>query len=227
MLEFKNVNKNFGSIKALNDASFQIDEGEFIFVTGPSGAGKTTLLRLLIREYLPSSGEIIFEDQEIHNLKKKDIPKLRQNIGSVFQDFKLLPERTVKENIEVALAVKNITRDEWSDRVEHVLELVGLTERAGLFPSQISGGELQRTALARALVINPKLIFADEPTGNLDWKTAESIVELLSKINDEGKTVIVTTHNREIVDKLGKRVIELEGGAIKRDTGKIKANKKG
>lgn len=220
MLKFSNVSKQFGNIQALDDVSFEIDPGEFVFITGPSGAGKTTLLRLLIREFLPTSGEIVFDEFEVHNLKNKHIPSLRQNIGSVFQDFRLLPERTVKENTEVALAVKKVARDEWDDRVNHVLKLVGLAARANLFPSQLSGGEEQRAALARALIINPKLIFADEPTGNLDWKTAGEIAELLAKINEEGKTVIVTTHNRDIVKNLGKRVIEIDKGKVSGDTGK-------
>jgi cell division transport system ATP-binding protein len=147
-------------------------------------------------------------------LRAKDIPHLRQQLGIVFQDFKLLPTRTVAENVELALAVKKVDKKEWKDRVAHVLALVGLSDRATLFPSQLSGGELQRAAIARALVINPSLIFADEPTGNLDWETADGIMKLLVKINEEGKTVIVTTHNMEIIDKLKKRVIALSNGKL-------------
>lgn len=218
MLKFIAVNKNFGDIVALEDINFRIDEGEFVFLTGPSGAGKTTLLKLLIREYKPSSGEIYYGDWQIHNLKKKEVPHLRQSIGSVFQDFHMLDQRTVRENVEVALAVKNVPRNEWEDRVEHVLKLVGLENRIDLFPLQLSGGELQRAVIARALVVNPDLIFADEPTGNLDWKTTEQIMELFEKINNEGKTIIVTTHNEKVVDKMKKRVIELNNGKLSHDS---------
>ncbi len=219
MLEFKKVSKNFGTIPALEDVSFKIDDGEFVFITGRSGAGKTTILRLIIRATRPSSGEIYLNDEELGAMKNKNVPKLRQRIGAVFQDFKLLPSKTVKENAEVALAIKGVKEKEWNDRIDHVLNLVGLSERANLFPSQLSGGELQRAAIARALVINPEIIFADEPTGNLDWETTESIIKLLDKINKEGKTVIVTTHNKQIVKELGKRVISLKDGKVNSDTG--------
>jgi cell division transport system ATP-binding protein len=218
ILEFRNVSKKFGTIEALKDVTFSVDEGEFVFLTGVSGAGKTTILRLLIHEFVPTSGEIVFDGVDVHKLKKSKVPKLRQSIGSVFQDYKLILTRTIFENIGVALAVKGVPRIEWSDRIEDVLSLVGLSDRGRLFPSQLSGGELQRAALARALVVNPKLIFADEPTGNLDAITADGIMELLKKINKEGKTVLVTTHNHAIVEKMGKRVIELNDGRISMDT---------
>lgn len=214
MLEFKNVSKSFGAIQALADLSFTIESGEFVFIIGPSGAGKTSIMKLLIHEYPPTTGEIVLDGHRIDNLRAKDIPHLRQQLGIVFQDFKLLPTRTVAENVELALAVKKVDKKEWKDRVAHVLALVGLSDRASLFPSQLSGGELQRAAIARALVINPSLIFADEPTGNLDWETADGIMKLLVKINEEGKTVIVTTHNMEIIDKLKKRVIALSNGHL-------------
>lgn len=214
MLKIRNVKKTFGEIEALSDVSFDISDGEFVFVIGPSGSGKTTLIRLILREILPDSGEIIFEDRNITKLAPKEIPKYRQKIGVVFQDYKILPERTLKENLEVALAVINVNSKEWKSRVENVLDLVGLSERANLFPSQLSGGEIQRASLARALVVNPKLILADEPTGNLDWDTADGIMELFEKINKEGKTIVTATHNRQIVDKLGKRVIELVEGKV-------------
>ena len=214
MLEFKNVSKTFGAIQALEDLSFTIESGEFVFIIGPSGAGKTSVLKLLIHEYPPTTGEIILDGNRIDNLKAKDVPLLRQQLGIVFQDFKLLPTRTIGENIELALAVKKVDKKEWSERVKHVLALVGLSERENLFPAQLSGGELQRAAIARALVINPSLIFADEPTGNLDWETADGIMDLLVKINAEGKTVIVTTHNMEIIEKLKKRVIALSKGKL-------------
>jgi len=217
MLTFKNVSKSFGKIQALEDISFEVDEGEFVFITGPSGAGKTTLLKLILRQLLPDKGEIILEEKNITNIKKRDIPHLRQQIGVVFQDFKVLYERTLKENVEIALAVINFPRKEWDARVEHVLQLVDLHERDNLFPSQLSGGELQRLSLARALVVNPKIILADEPTGNLDWETADKIMDLFEKINDEGKTIIMATHHKLIIDKMKKRVIELKDGKIKED----------
>lgn len=227
MLEFRNVSKSFGSIEALNDVSFKVNEGEFVFITGPSGAGKTTLLRMILREVVPDGGEIVLEDTDITKLKKKDIPKLRQQIGVIFQDFKVLPERTIRENVEVALAVVNLPQSEWRSRVEHVLKLVGLLGRADVFPSQLSGGELQRASMARALVVNPKLILADEPTGNLDWETADRLMDLFDKINQEGKTIIMSTHNKLIVDKMKKRHIELKNGRVesKGDKGKERETK--
>lgn len=214
MLKFAHVSKSFGSIKALENTSFEIEKGEFVFITGPSGAGKTTILKLILREILPDGGEIVFDAEDIVNLPQEKVPYLRQKIGVVFQDYKLLPERTVRENIEVALAVTHINQDEWEARANQVLKLVGLTARSELFPAQLSGGELQKVTLARALIINPKLLLADEPTGNLDWETADAIMELFEKINKEGKTVLMATHNKYLVEKLKKRVIQLKEGKI-------------
>lgn len=214
ILEFKNVTKSFGKIKALDDVSFAINEGEFIFVVGPSGAGKTTLLKLILGEIWPTTGEIIFETKNVSKLKKSEVPEHRQRIGVVFQDFKLLADRTVRENVEVGLAVKDVPESEWKGRVDSVLKMVGLSNRSELFPAQLSGGEVQRVSLARALVVNPKLIFADEPTGNLDWDTGEEIMKLFEKVNREGKTVIVSTHNRDIIDRMKKRVIRLKEGKL-------------
>lgn len=214
MVKFAHVSKSFGDIKALQDISFTVEKGEFVFITGPSGAGKTTLLKLILREILPNSGQIIFDGQDIVNLSEKNIPYLRQKIGVVFQDYKVINERTVRENVEVPLAVAGINQDEWGTRVNQVLKLVGLDKRSELFPLQLSGGELQRVSLARALVINPKLILADEPTGNLDWETADAIMDLFEKINKEGKTVIMATHNKHVVEKLKKRVIHIKEGKI-------------
>lgn len=217
VLEFKKVSKSYGDIQAVKDISFSIEEGEFVFITGPSGAGKTTIMKLLLRQVRPSSGEIYLEDWEVHKIKRSKIPKLRQEIGSVFQDFKLLQEKTIRENAMVALAIEKVPQNEWKNRINHVMDLVGLSERSDLFPSQLSGGELQRATLARALVSNPKIVFADEPTGNLDWETAEGVMNLLLKINKEGKTVIVTTHHRKIVEEFGKRVIKMKQGQIVSD----------
>jgi len=214
MIQFENVTKNFGSINALDNVSFEIKAGEFVFLTGPSGAGKTTILKMILRDQLPDSGKVLFDNTDITELAAKDIPFLRQQMGIVFQDFKVLSERTANENVEVALAVSDVPQEEWQSRVSHVLKLVGLTSRAKLFPSQLSGGELQRVSLARALVINPKLILADEPTGNLDWKTAEGIMELLEKINKEGKTIIMATHHEGIIKHAKHRVLELIDGKV-------------
>ncbi len=228
MLSLRNVTKTFGNISALEDISFDVEEGDFIFICGPSGAGKTTLLRLILRELLPDSGKIILADKDITKLHPREIPLHRQQIGVVFQDFKVIPERTLRENVEVALAVIGVPEDKWKERVEHVLKLSGLSQRSQLFPSQLSGGELQRVSLARALVVNPKIILADEPTGNLDWDTADSLMELFKTINKEGKTVVMATHHKLIVDKLGKRVIELRDGRMvgKKETKKKKVSLK-
>jgi cell division transport system ATP-binding protein len=222
MLEIKNISKKFGDITALEDISFEVGDGEFIFLCGPSGAGKTTLLKLILREVLPTSGEILLDGKDITKLPKKEIPKLRQNIGVVFQDFKVLNESTVRENIEVALAVIGLPRQEWKARVNHVLKLVGLSERSELFPNQLSGGELQRVSLARALVVNPKIILADEPTGNLDWTTSDKLMDLFEKIQEEGKTIIMATHNQLVLDKMKKRVVQLDKGKVVRENHKKK-----
>ena len=214
MIEFKNVSKSFGSIKALADISFKVANGEFVFITGPSGAGKTTLLKLILREILPDSGQIVFDGADIVGLSQEEVPHLRQKIGVVFQDFKVLPERTVRENVEVPLAVVGVNPEEWEARVDQVLKLVGLDKRTELFPSQLSGGELQRVSLARALVVNPKLILADEPTGNLDSETADGVMDLFEKINKEGKTVIMATHNERIIEKYKKMEIKIKEGRI-------------
>jgi cell division transport system ATP-binding protein len=215
VIHFDKVTKKFGSLTALDDVSFQIEDGEFVFITGPSGAGKTTMLKLILGEISPGSGEVVVDGINVKNLMEKELPFFRQKIGIVFQDFKVLPERTVSENVEVALAVTGVPESEWSERVKHVLKLVGLSRQAELFPSQLSGGELQRVSLARALSVNPKFILADEPTGNLDWETADSIIQLFEKINKEGKTIIMATHNLEIIKKYKKREIHIVGGIIK------------
>jgi len=227
MLSLKNVSKRFGSIVALDDLSFEVAEGEFVFLTGPSGAGKTTVLKLLLRELLPDSGDIVLNNQNIVELSKKKVPALRKKIGVVFQDFKLLPERTVRENIEVALAVVGLPQNEWRDRVNHVLNLINLLDRSELFPNQLSGGEMQRVSLARALVVNPDIILADEPTGNLDWDTAKELMDLFVKVNEEGKTIMMATHHQILIDEMDKRVIELRKPtrAKKEQTEEIEAKK--
>lgn len=222
MLKVKNVVKTFGDIVALQETSFDVAKGEFIFVVGPSGSGKTTLINLILRQLVPDTGKIIFDKTDIASLSEKDLPLFRQKIGVVYQDFKVLPGRTARENLEVALAVLEVDEKEWKSRVDNVLELVGLQDRSELFPAQLSGGELQRVSLARALIVNPVLILADEPTGNLDWDTAFGMMELLEKINKEGKTIIMATHHRVIVDKLKKKVVELKKPEPKKSKKEIK-----
>ena len=215
IIHFKGVTKKFGSQVALNDVSFDVKKGEFVFVTGPSGAGKTTILKLILGQLTPDSGDVVVDGFNMTRLASKDIPAFRQKIGTVFQDFKVLHERTVFENVAVALAVVGLPEEEWNERVKHVLRLTGLSGQTNLFPSQLSGGELQRVSLARALAVNPKILLADEPTGNLDWETSDNLMDLFEKINKEGKTIIMATHNLEIVKKYKKRVINIVGGTIK------------
>ena len=216
-VKFKEVTKNFGGVAALDKISFEVKKGEFVFITGPSGAGKTTILKLILGDTQPDHGNIEVDGVDVDSLSSNDLPLFRQKIGTVFQDFKVLPERTVGENVEVALAVIGFSPEEWDQRVKHVLKLVGLEKQINMFPSQLSGGELQRVSLARALVVNPIIVLADEPTGNLDWKTSDSIMEILEKINKEGKTIIMATHNLEMIKKHKKRVINIEDGRIDKD----------
>ena len=225
MVKFKNVTKRFGSVEAVADITFDIDKGEFVFITGPSGSGKTTILKLILGEIVPDQGEVVIDSQNVKDLKSSELPYFRQKIGTVFQDFKVLPERTVAENVEVALAVIGLPENEWEERVKHVLNLVGLGKQANLFPAQLSGGELQRVSLARALVVNPKLLLADEPTGNLDWDTSDSMMKLFEKINQEGKTIIMATHNLDIVKKFKKRIIHVVSGKLAKNE-KVQANAK-
>lgn len=223
MIEFKKVTKQFknGTV-ALNKVSFTIEPGDFVFIVGPSGAGKTTILRLLLREMKPSEGSILLGKEEINTLPAKKIPQLRRKIGSVFQDYKLLRDRTVFENVSLPLEILGEAPKQIEKGVAEILEAVDLTHQSELFPSQLSGGELQRTVIARALSTKPAVLFADEPTGNLDSGTAWQIVKLLKRINKSGKTVIMATHNFDIVESLNERVITLEKGKIKSDQRKVK-----
>jgi cell division transport system ATP-binding protein len=214
IVHFKGVTKKFGTLVALSDISFDVKKGEFVFITGPSGAGKTTILKLILGGLTADAGEVTVDGFKVATLGSKDLPHYRQKIGTVFQDFKVLPERTIAENVAVALAVIGLPEAEWNSRVEHVLKLAGLSRQTNLFPSQLSGGELQRVSLARALAVNPKILLADEPTGNLDWDTSDKLIDLFEKINKEGKTIIMATHNLEIVKKNKKRVINIIGGKI-------------
>lgn len=214
MIKFSEVTKKFGSIIALDKISFEIEDGEFVFLSGPTASGKTTILKIIISEIRQFSGKVQVFNNDISKIKDSQIPEFRRKIGSVFQDFKIIYDRTVSENVEVALAINNIPSREWNDRVLHVLKLVKLKKQINMFPNQLSGGELQRLALARALAVNPSLILADEPTGNLDYKTSVEIMDLLELLNKEGKTVVVVSHNQELVKKYKKRVINIENGRI-------------
>ncbi|HUW22101.1 MAG TPA: cell division ATP-binding protein FtsE [Candidatus Bathyarchaeia archaeon] len=217
MIKFEEVSKKFAEITALDKISFEIKDGEMVFLTGPSGAGKTTLIKLILKELEPTTGKISINGLDLSKIKRKHLYALRRKIGVVFQDFKLLNDRTVRENVALALEVTGLDRKKVTKEVEEILEMVGLFERADLFPSQLAGGELQRACLARAIVPSPEILIADEPTGNLDVATAWQIFSLLQEVNRAGKTVLVTTHNFEIVDSLKIRVIELDHGKLVRD----------
>ncbi|WP_025773768.1 cell division ATP-binding protein FtsE [Neomoorella thermoacetica] len=218
LIQFFNVTKQYPpNITALDDVSVKIDKGEFVFLVGPSGAGKTTFIRLLFREEVPNRGQIIIGGRSISRLKRKEVPLLRRNIGIVFQDFRLLPDRTVFENVAFALRVVEAHPREIKPRVERALAQVGLSNRARMFPHQLSGGEQQRTAIARAIVNNPRILVADEPTGNLDPVTSGEIMKLLEEINRLGTTVIMATHAWDIVNSMRKRVIALQHGRLVRD----------
>ena len=219
MIKFENVTMAYrkDGNPALNDVTFEIADGEFVFLVGQSGAGKSTILRLLIREETAKNGTVLIDDINIGMLPQKEVPKLRRNIGMVFQDFRLLPEKTVAENVAFALQVLSKSPDEIKQTVPAVLDLVGLLDKANRRPEQLSGGEQQRVAIARALVNRPAILMADEPTGNLDPDTSVEIMRLLDQINKAGTTVIMATHDAGIVDQMRKRVIESTGGAIIRD----------
>ena len=218
MIELQNVTKTYraGTV-ALRDVSLQIDKGEFVFVVGASGSGKTTLLRLLLREELPESGRILEAGRDIVNLPKWRVPYLRRNIGCVFQDFRLLPNKTVFENVAFGLEVIGRPAAVINQQVPQILELVGLTHKAPSMPNELSGGEQQRVAVARAFVNQPLILLADEPTGNLDPTNSEGIMALLDRINRTGTTVVVATHDKVLVDRMRRRVVELDEGRLVRD----------
>lgn len=218
MILFDSVSKKFGLSIALDNISLEIKQGEFVFIVGPSGAGKSTLLRILTREVVPSSGKVLVGGVEISKIKDKDIPSLRRKIGVVFQDFKLLDDKTVFENVALAVEVLGKNDEEIAKLVEHILKLVEIWDKRNLFPRQLSGGEAQRTAIARAIVGKPDVLLADEPTGDLDPKTAWGVIQLLNEINSWGTTIIMATHNQEIVNTLKRRVIVLKMGKITKDT---------
>ncbi|MFA4016693.1 MAG: hypothetical protein RUDDFDWM_001804 [Candidatus Fervidibacterota bacterium] len=218
MIQFHNVTVKFkGDILALNDVSFTINKGEFVFIVGPTGSGKSTILRLINGELRPASGKVIVNGITVNNLRPSQVPYLRRIIGFVFQDFLLLQDKTVWENIAFALKVIGASRSEIRNAVCNALQLVGLMERYNAMPRQLSGGEQQKLCIARAIANNPLILLADEPTGNLDPDSSWEIVQLLDQINKRGTTVIVATHDKYIVDGMKKRVIELRNGQILRD----------
>lgn len=218
MIKFKNVSKIYNSHStALKNVTFSVEPNEFVSVVGRSGAGKSTLLKLLIAEEKPTGGQIYFNSQNILEMKSSELPVLRRQIGAIFQDFKLLPNKTAYENVAFAMEVVGKTEKEIKKDVPKVLDLVGLKNKAKNFPRELSGGEKQRVAIARALVHRPSVIVADEPTGNLDPINTWDIIRLLIKINELGTTVILATHDKEIINALERRVVSLEGGVVSRD----------
>ncbi|HHW30714.1 MAG TPA: cell division ATP-binding protein FtsE [Clostridiaceae bacterium] len=218
MVEFIGVEKKYpnGTV-ALKDISFRIDKGEFVFIIGSSGSGKSTMLKLMMKEEEPTAGQVFVNGYDVASLSRKEIPSLRRSLGVVFQDFRLLPNKTVYENVAFAMQITEATPKEIRRQVPMALALVGLSRKANVCPGQLSGGEQQRTALARALVNNPSILIADEPTGNLDPENSWEIIRLLAEINNRGTTVIVATHEKSIVDAMKKRVIALNRGVLVRD----------
>jgi cell division transport system ATP-binding protein len=218
MLRFENVNKIYkGNVAALRDVSVDVQKGEFLFLVGPSGSGKSTFLRLLLREEAPTGGRIVVAGRDISRLSHWKIPQLRRNIGTIFQDFKLLPSRTVYENVAFAMEVIGRPRNVIRTQVPQVLDLVGLAKKAGRFPNELSGGEQQRVSIARAFVNRPLILLADEPTGNLDPATTVGIMRILDRINRTGTTIVMATHDQRIVDAMRRRVVELDHGSLVRD----------
>lgn len=217
MIIFEDVSKNYGSNTGLNNASVHIKSGDFVFLVGPSGAGKTTFIRLILKEIEPTSGKIVIAGKDVTRLSRREIPKLRQKIGMVFQDFRLLEKKTVYENVAFAMEVLHKSKAEIKERVPYVLKLVDIEDKANRYPNELSAGEQQRVGIARALVNKPRVLICDEPTGNLDPATAMDIMKLLEKINIRGTTILMVTHAKDIVDKMNKRVVAIENGRIVRD----------
>lgn len=221
MLEMINVTKTYpGGSVALQDINVRIEQGEFVFVVGPSGAGKSTFFKMLFREVLPSSGKVIVNGHDLVKMTDKEIPYFRRQLGIVFQDYRLLPDRTVYDNVAFAMQVIETPYRKIKRRVNDVLDLVGLRKRAHAYPTELSGGEQQRIAIARAIVNDPILLIADEPTGNLDPETSWEIMDIFREVNKSGTTIVMATHDREIVDQMEKRVIAIEHGHIVRDEAK-------
>lgn len=219
MIEFNNVSKTYDNgTAALKNVSLKINDGEFVFVVGASGAGKSTFLKIIMREQVPNSGTVVINDYNLNKIKKRDIPKFRRTMGIVFQDFRLIPNMTVYDNVAFAMRVIGAKEREISKRVPYVLSLVGLTSKARQYPNQLSGGEQQRVALSRALVNNAGILIADEPTGNIDPEMSYEIVDLLNHINANGTTVVMVTHEHELVRRFNHRVITIDNGEVVSDT---------
>lgn len=222
MIQFKNVSKTYSTgTDALHDVSLQIDKGEFVFIVGASGAGKSTFLKLIMHETTPTSGEIIVNGQNLNKMKRRQVPYLRRTMGIVFQDFRLIDKMTVFDNVAFAMRAVGAPPSVIKKRVPYILDLVNLSHKAKSKPSELSGGEQQRVSLARALVNNPSMIIADEPTGNIDPELSYEIMQLLMAINKRGTTILVVTHEHELVHSFPKRVVEIDRGRIINDTGKI------
>jgi cell division transport system ATP-binding protein len=218
MIVFENVSKIYdGNVAGLLDVSFHIPKGEFVFVVGPSGSGKSTLIRMVLKELEPTKGRIVVAGRSLSNLSRRRVPLLRRNIGCVFQDFKLLPNKTVYQNVAYALEVVGEHKRSIRKKVPEILSLVGLSDKVNSLPTEISGGEEQRVSIARAFVNHPPLLLADEPTGNLDPDTSIGIMQLLERINRTGTTVLIATHDRDMVNRMRKRVFALDGGRLVRD----------
>ena len=217
MINFQAVSKKYNSHEALSDVSLEIPDSEFVFLVGPTGAGKSTLLKLIIREELPSAGRVFVGSLEVNKLSSSQVPHLRRRVGTVFQDFKLLPQRTVFENVAFPLEILGLDDDEIESVTKDTLALVDLEKLANQFPGQISGGEAQRTAIARAMVLRPEVILADEPTGNLDAGSAWEVMQLLDRLNSLGTTVIMATHNMDISSSLPHRTLEIQKGRLVHD----------
>ncbi|MDU5922564.1 MAG: cell division ATP-binding protein FtsE, partial [Finegoldia magna] len=218
MLEFVHVDKTYkNKVCALNDCNFKIEQGEFVFLIGPSGAGKSTITKLILKEINPDRGKIYLYGEDITRLKARKVPKLRQSIGMVFQDFKLLENKTVYQNIKYVMQILGKSSSEIKSTIDTVLDLVNLKDKKNAYPHELSGGEMQRVCIARSMVNKPKLLIADEPTGNLDPVTSMDIANALVRINERGTTVMMITHEKDIVNKLQKRVIQLDKGIIVRD----------
>ncbi|OGY98502.1 MAG: cell division ATP-binding protein FtsE [Candidatus Liptonbacteria bacterium RIFCSPHIGHO2_01_FULL_57_28] len=222
MIAFQNVSKVYGSMTALEDVSFRINPGEFVSIVGRSGAGKSTLIKLLIGEEKPTKGRVFFGQYEVNRLRDKDLPALRRHIGIVFQEFRLLPMKNAYENVAFALEVAGRPQSEIDELVPQVMDMVGLSDKLSNFPHELSGGEKQRVAIARAMVHRPEVIIADEPTGNLDPLNTWDVINILLKINELGTTLVLATHNKEIVNQLEKRVVTLDRGKVIRDEPKGK-----
>ena len=217
MIDFKHVTKEYGDTIALEDATIHIDQGDFVFLVGPTGAGKSTFIKLISKELEPDSGEIIVAGKDLAKMSNREIPIHRRDIGMVFQDFKLLDNNTVFENVAFAMEIVHCSRRTINRQVPQMLSVMGIEDKANNFPQELSAGEQQRVAIARAIINNPRILIADEPTGNLDPDTAWEIMELINTINRRGTTVVMVTHAKDIVNRMGKRVVAIDRGRIVRD----------